>query len=38
MAVFLKKGPGEGVDGAEVLVTNPGRENRPGCLELGASG
>ena len=36
--MFLKRGPGEGVDGAELLVTNPGREKRPRCLELGARG
>lgn len=38
MSVFLKRQPGEGVDGAELLVTNPGREKRPRYLELGASG
>lgn len=38
MSVFLKRRPGEGVDGAELLVTNPGREKRPRYLELGASG
>lgn len=33
-----EEGAGDGVGGAELLVTDSGREGRPGCLELGASG